>query len=282
MMNNDSQPRRPREPATAMPAQHPEMVRLRQRSCFAMVATLLLACAGCIGSESFRHPPVTYGIYDGLGDLLTAYTYREPGVEIVERFDIEPEIRIDAVVHDGILYAPESLANRAVTCSQQGACLEPFATHPVLVSRLLGSPLHDGSFLVADVEALFEGGSATPLRIAFAVRHPDCFGPTCPYEPDAAITLQTPWWPEARFMEWCPVEGGSRSVRDVLTPVPGEPDTLRLLVRGPFGLRPARDPLGTCIRHERPSDYVSVDSTVRVTFHQPYPNCWFYPEECTQ
>jgi len=245
-----------------------------------LIVTLLVACGGRGEGRPFRHPPTLYRVSSGNGDLLMAYTYQERHQEVVEWFDLAPEVRVDVVVHDGVVYAPTTMARGNGSCEVQGGCLEPFAIPPDLMARFQLRFDYDGSFLVADASTLFDGTSGDPPRLAFAVRHPECFGPLCAYVHDAAMNLQTPWWPELRFMELCPVDGGASSTLDMLEAVPDEPESVRLVIQGPFGLRPARDPTGVCIRHDRPADHISVDSILRFFIHEPFLNCSWYPELC--
>jgi len=240
-----------------------------------------MLCSGCNNDvTSILHPPLIYAQELTDGDLLTAYTYEEWTTEIVESFDIAPEVRIDAVSHQNNLYAPVSMVARNDSCVVQGGCLEPLVVPPALMMRLSQQPIFDGAFLIAQDTLLSGQDSGDPPRLAFAVRHPACFGPTCPYEYDAPINLQGPWWPEIRFMEFCPVEGGVRSTMDLFQPVHGEPKSLRLTIRGPFGLRPTRDPTGVCVRHDRLPDHVSVDTILRFTLHEPVINCGAFPDQC--
>lgn len=209
-----------------------------------------------------------------------AYTYEDSGPEIVERFDIPPEVPIAVVLHRNTIYAPTSLAWRTDVCGVQGGCLEPLPVPPDLMGRLTLSPIFDGAFLVSGEQALFDGDGGEPPRVAFAVRHPECYGPTCPFDHEAAVNYDTPWWPEVRFMEFCAVSGGAASTFDVLQTIPDEPLSLRLRITGSFGLRPARDLSAACIRHERDIDHVSVDTILHFTINELHPNCDWYRELC--
>lgn len=242
---------------------------------------IILALKGC-GPDHAPYPlvapeprPWYFADVVGSGQLLTALTYEEPNTEIVEYFDIDDEVQIDVAVIDQVVYAPVAFARESRVCILQLGCLESFSV-PLGLEVLLTSPLK-GAFFIGSYETVFENGSGYPPRIGFVVRHPDCYGRLCPMEDSGPYVHRSPWWSEATVFEYCSVSGGPQTTHELLEPVPDQENSLRLVLRGPFGLRPARQPDAACIRHERPMDHVSVDTILTFVAHEPSPNLDYTP-----